>query len=225
MATPYVLVELGSAGSTQHEARSRFRESPVLVTAQIQTSGRGRMGRDWVSAPRAVAASLCLSPSWPQESFGVIPLVAGLAARDAAGGEVQLKWPNDLVLGGRKVGGLLVEAEGTTVTIGLGLNLWWPDPIDGAGALLQADPGVEAPDWIAEQWADLLLERLATGLTQWGRDEYSRVCTTLGKEITWHPGGSGIAVAISEDGGLVVTTPEGETVLRSGEVSEIRPAP
>jgi len=154
----------------------------------------------------------------------VIPLVAGLAARDAAGEEVQLKWPNDLVLGGRKVGGLLVEAEGTTVTIGLGLNLWWPDPIDGAGALLRADPGVEAPDWIAEHWADLLLERLSAGPRQWGRDEYSGVCTTLGKEITWHSDGTGTAVAISDDGGLVVTTPGGETVLRSGEVSEIRPA-
>lgn len=224
MATPYVCVELGTVGSTQREARVRFEGSPVLVTAEAQTGGRGRLGRDWVQAPRAVAASLALDPGWPESMRGVLPLVAGLAARDAAGGSVSLKWPNDLILIGHKIGGILVEATGPLVVVGLGLNLWWPDPIEGAGALLDIDPGPRAPGRVAEQWADDLLARLAKGPGGWGKEEYSSVCSTLGMQITWDPDGSGTAVAISGDGGLVVSTSGGEVVLDSGEVCEVRPA-
>jgi len=225
MATPYVCVELGTVGSTQSEARARFDGPPMLVTAERQTGGRGRLGRDWVHAPRAVAASLALEPGWPESSQGVLPLVAGLAARDAAGGSVLLKWPNDLMLHGRKIGGILVEADGPLVVVGLGLNLWWPDPIEGGGALLDVDPGTEAAGWVAEQWVDGLLARLAEGPGRWGREEYSSVCSTLGMQVTWDPDGHGAAVAIHRDGGLVVSTSGGEKVLDSGEVREVRPAP
>lgn len=224
MATPYVLVELGIVGSTQHEARSRYKGAPVLVTADRQTAGRGRLGRTWVHAPLALAASLCCAPGWPEPSFGPIPLVAGLAARDAAGDAVRLKWPNDLLIDGRKVGGILVEADGGVVTVGLGINLWWPDPMEGAGSLLKSNPGPEAAVWMAEQWADRLLERLSAGPGRWGRDEYAAACGTIGADIIWEPAGSGTATGIAPDGGLVVTTSEGETVLRSGEVGEVRPA-
>ncbi|MBU1493974.1 MAG: biotin--[acetyl-CoA-carboxylase] ligase [Actinomycetota bacterium] len=223
MATPYVLVELGTVASTQREARSRFDGSPVLVTAQRQTAGRGRLGRSWVDAPRAVAASLCLAPGWPVAAFGVIPLIAGLAAREAVGDAVLLKWPNDLVMDGRKVGGILAEAEGGVVTVGIGINLWWPDPMEGAGAVLASDPGIDAPGWIAEQWADSLLGRMAAGPENWGRPAYEAACATLGREITWLPDGSGTAAGIAADGGLVVSTSAGEEVLRSGEVGEVRP--
>jgi len=225
MATPYVCVELGTVGSTQREARARFDGPPLLVTAERQTGGRGRLGRDWVHASRAVAASLALEPGWPETRRGVLPLVAGLAARDAAGDSVLLKWPNDLMLDGRKVGGILVEADGPLVVVGFGLNLWWPDPIEGGAALLDGDPGGEVPGWVADQWADGLLARLSEGPGRWGREEYSSVCSTLGKQITWDPDGCGTAVAIDRDGGLVVSTSEGETVLDSGEVREVRAAP
>lgn len=224
MATPYVLVELGITASTQHEARSRFRGSPLLVTAERQTSGRGRLGRSWESAPRAVAASLAISPRWPERSFGVIPLVAGLAACDAIGDAVGLKWPNDLVAGDLKVGGILAEADGDTVVIGLGVNLWWPDPMEGAAALFSGDPGREAPGWMAEHWADRMIARLAGGPGGWGREEYLTLCSTIGHRISWEPDGAGTATGIAPDGGLIVDTPDGETVLRSGEVSDVRPA-
>ena len=222
MATPYVLVELGTVGSTQQEARGRFRGEPLLVTARHQTGGRGRSGRTWVQAPRAVAATLCFEPGWPEARTGTIPLVAGLAARDASGDDVRLAWPNDLVRDGRKVGGILAEGDGGLVVVGLGLNLWWPDPIEGAGALLSADPGPEAADWIAEQWAAGLLERMAAGPDRWGRDEYLAVSSTVGHQVTWQPDGAGRAVGIAADGGLVVAIGDGEVVLRSGEVREVR---
>jgi len=224
MATPYVRVELGTVISTQREARARFEGLPLLVTAEGQTGGRGRLGRDWIQAPRAVSASLAVEPGWPESRMGVLPLIAGLAAGEAAGKSVSLKWPNDLILGGRKIGGILIEAAGPLVVVGFGLNLWWPDPIEGAGALLGIDPGPRVPGRVAEQWADDFLERMAKGPGGWGREEYSSACSTLGMQITWEPDGSGTAVAIGGDGGLVVSTPGGEVVLDSGEISEVRPA-
>lgn len=223
MATPYDLVALGTVGTTQHEARSRFRGRPVLVTAQRQTSGRGRTGASWAHAPRAIAASLAFAPEGPAERVAVIPLVAGLAARDALGPGVRLEWPNDLVAGGRKVGGILVEADGPVVTVGLGVNLFWPDPIEGAGALLGSDPGTDAPDWIAEQWAAGLLDRLAAAKADWGRDEYAAACSTIGAEITWEPGGRGVARGVDAAGGLEVESDGGVDVLRSGAVRRVRP--
>lgn len=222
MDTPYDLHALGTVGSTQQEARHRYAGTPVLVTAQRQTAGRGRLGRDWVHAPRAVAASLAFETDWPAEQRGLLPLLAGLSAREAAGEEVALEWPNDLVAGGRKVGGILVEGDGDLVVAGLGVNLWWPDPMEGAGALLGADPGPEASEWLAEQWAADLLERVAAGPGAWDAVEYERCCPTLGAAITWEPDGAGTAVGIGGDGSLLVDV-GGETVgLHSGEVRRVR---
>jgi BirA family biotin operon repressor/biotin-[acetyl-CoA-carboxylase] ligase len=219
-----VLVELGTVASTQHEAGVRYDGTPVLVTADRQTRGRGRLGRSWVHAARSVAASIAFETDWPPRNRGALALVAGLAACEAAGDPVCLKWPNDLMSGPGKVGGILVEGDGDLVVAGLGVNLWWPDPITGAVAMLGADPGPEAAVWLAEQWADRLLARVGRGPGDWGRDEYSSLCSTIGREITWEPAGAGTAVGIAADGGLRVAVADGETVLRSGEVHEVREA-
>jgi BirA family biotin operon repressor/biotin-[acetyl-CoA-carboxylase] ligase len=224
MDTSYVLISIGTVGSTQHEARNRFSGSPVLVSAERQTAGRGRTGRHWVHADRAVAASLAFRPTWPLDTWDRLPLVSGMAAATALGPAVGLKWPNDLVVGDAKVGGLLVESDGEIVVAGFGANLYWPEPVDGATGLLGVDPGPEAADMIAEQWAEGLLGRLRARPGEWGRDEYVARCSTLGKGITWEPDGAGTAVDISSDGGLVVETTDGRIVLRSGEVRTVRPA-
>jgi BirA family biotin operon repressor/biotin-[acetyl-CoA-carboxylase] ligase len=217
-----VSIELGIVASTQDEARRRFRDAPLLATADRQTRGRGRLGRGWENAARAVAASLAFVPSWPQAAWPALPLVAGLAAREAAGDDVRLKWPNDLVVGDRKVGGILSEAGDGLVVIGLGINLWWPDPVSGAAALLPVDPGPEAPQWIAEQWAEGLLVRVGSPAGSWGREDYQAVCDTIGRDLAWEPAGRGRAVGIDAEGGLIVETAEGTETLRAGEVREVR---
>lgn len=224
MDTSYVLISVGTVGSTQHEARNRFSGRPVLVSAERQTAGRGRTGRHWVHADRAVAASLAFRPAWPVNAWDRLPLVSGMAAASALGPAVGLKWPNDLVVGEDKVGGLLVESDGEVVVAGFGANLYWKEPVEGAIGLLGVDPGPDAADLIAEQWAEGLLARLEARPGEWGRDEYVARCTTLGRDITWDPQGAGTAVDISPDGGLVVETPDGRVVLRSGEVRTVRPA-
>ncbi len=230
MATPYATVALDTVQSTQDEARHRLGDRPgaVLVVAAEQTSGRGRTGRVWVSAPRAVAASLALRPSWSIETWPRLTLAAGLAAADATervtGTGVWLKWPNDVVTAdGAKLGGLLAESRDDVVVVGLGLNLFWPDPPAAAGALLDSDPGPGLARTIATAWADELLLRVDTGPRAWGVDQYRRRCVTLGADITWEPAGVGRAVDVDGDGRLLVETAGGPVLLAAGEVHQVRP--
>lgn len=222
MITRHSLVEVDQVPSTQDEARRRYHGVPVLVWAKKQTRGRGRSGSGWVEAPRAMATSLAFEPSWSTGEWGPLPLVAGLAACEAIGRGICLKWPNDLVVEDRKVGGILVEATGTVVVAGLGLNLWWPEPPEGIGALYADDPGEEQSRTLAGRWADSLLSRLVRPAGDWGREEYRGVSATIGSDIAWDPEGNGRAVDVAADGGLVVDVDGVQTILRSGEVHNVR---
>lgn len=211
--------------STQDEARRRFTGDPLLVVATSQTAGRGRWGRTWENAPRSLAASLAFRPARAQADWPTIPLVAGLAARSVLGAGLRLKWPNDVVdTAGRKLAGLLVESDPSVVVVGLGVNLWWPDPPPGVGAVFDEDPGGASAVLLAGQWAGELLARLGGDADGWGRVEYREACSTLGTDVSWEPGGSGRAVDVDEHGGLVVDTPGGRVVITTGEVRTVRTA-
>ena len=222
LATHYVTVHLPKARSTQDEARARFDGSrPVLVTAAVQSEGRGRNARQWWNAPRALAASLAFKPEWSSAAWPRVSLVAGLAVRQVIG-NARLKWPNDIIIDGAKVGGILSEADATGVVVGLGLNLWWPDAPEGVGAISSVDPGEGHPVAVGEQWAAALLARMGELEEEWGRDEYVAACVTLGQQIEWDSG-SGRAIDVALDGSLVVATAQGTIVLSSGEVHSVRP--
>src|SRR5687767_1916135 len=102
-------------------------QSPVLVAAEEQTAGRGRRGRRWHSAPGAgITFSLSRKINRPTRELPALSLVAGVAAARALralGADVQVKWPNDLVVGGAKLGGILVETRSSGhAVIGVGIN-------------------------------------------------------------------------------------------------------
>jgi BirA family biotin operon repressor/biotin-[acetyl-CoA-carboxylase] ligase len=223
MATPYVTITFDEVESTQDLAVTELSGSdqPVLIVAKRQSAGRGRSGNLWFQAPRGVAASLGFRADMMQvtEAF---PLAVGLAVRrslhETTGAAVALKWPNDLESAGRKVGGILVERSRDYVIAGCGINLWWPDPPPEIGAVFPADPGDAIGREVSQRWAELLL----AGRGQWDREEYRRACTTLGSTITWEPDGAGEAVAIDDDGGLVVRTASTTVTLRSGAVRTVR---
>jgi len=224
MATPYVTMVRDVVSSTQDLAAAARADAdrPTLVVAHEQTAGRGRTGNPWWQADRAMAASLALSTDLLEvdETF---PLAVGLAVREAIkenlGVVVGLKWPNDIVLGSAKVGGILVEIRDGVVIAGCGLNLFWPDSPEGAGGLCGDDPGEDLGLRLARAWAD---EVLSDGFA-WDRDSYVDACVTLDSSIEWEPHGTGFAVGIADDGGLIVATPEGRVTLRSGEVRIVRP--
>jgi BirA family transcriptional regulator, biotin operon repressor / biotin---[acetyl-CoA-carboxylase] ligase len=109
------------------EARSGAAEGLVLV-AEAQTSGRGRMGRRWVSPPRrSLTFSVLLRPAMPVGLLGWLPLLAGVAVASAlertAGVDARLKWPNDVLVDGAKIAGILAERWGNAVVIGTGINV------------------------------------------------------------------------------------------------------
>jgi BirA family transcriptional regulator, biotin operon repressor / biotin---[acetyl-CoA-carboxylase] ligase len=227
MDTRYDIIILDSVPSTQDVAAAQHAATGAtsLVVTSDQTGGRGRSGRRWVQADRGIAASLALAPQWEPRSWGLIPLVAGLAVRRAiaelTGIMVGLKWPNDLMAGDAKVGGILSEASGGAVTVGCGVNMWWLDPPEGAGALLASDPGPVLGPRLAETWAGRLLDMLETPADRWGREEYMAASVTIGAAVRWESG-EGTARDIAADGGLVVATDSGSVTLRSGEVHLLR---
>ena len=221
MDTHYASVMLATAESTQDEAATRFTGEPLLVVADRQTKGRGRFDREWVEPDRALFASLAFAPSWPPADWGLITLVAAMAMRDAIGEavsvEIGLRWPNDLMKGDDKVGGILVEASGDRVVVGCGVNLWWREPIEAAAGVLAADPGPETAADLAARWTTRFLERMAAEPALWGRHEYEAACTTVGREVAYERG-AGTAVGVDDDGSLLVETPDGVIAVHSGEI-------
>jgi BirA family biotin operon repressor/biotin-[acetyl-CoA-carboxylase] ligase len=189
----------------------------TLVTAAEQVAGRGRQGRVWTAPPgRALLMSLVLR-DWPR----LLPLAAALAVAEVASERSRIKWPNDVLVEGRKVAGILVEGrsqEGWMV-LGVGLNValrpddFPPELRDSAGTLGR-DPGQVEP----------ALRELLGALAGWLARPDNEVLTAFrardalaGQEITW-TGGSGRAVGVDDSGRLVVQTDEGRVELDAGEV-------
>lgn len=223
MATPYFQLRLDSAPSTQDVARETLHSvapAAVLVIAARQTEGRGRGGVQWLTADRALAASLALRLEEGDDR--PISLIAGVAVT-CLGLDAALKWPNDVMVDGGKVGGILVEKTGDIAVVGLGLNLWWPGAPDGVHALYHDDPGEGRHLELGALWGAETMRLLEQ--PGWPRDLYKEVCSTLGREVTWEPDGQGRAVDVDQQGALVVET-GGETItVNSGAVRHLRARP
>ena len=226
MDTPYAVHRVARTKSTQDDARSLFESSPVVVVADEQSEGRGRSGRRWENAPRAVAASVAWRPVWPADTWPRLSLVAGLAARAAVdevtSRQVGLKWPNDLLTEHGKVGGLLLEVFGDVAVAGLGVNLWWPKPPESYAGLLKSDPGSGIVQHVAEAWAQKLLGSMERSAQEWGRAEFEAHCLTIGQQVRWQPHRSGKATGVATDGALIVETTAGVEHLSISEVWELR---
>jgi len=223
MATQYDIVALPSVTSTQDEVRERLgtKGTPVLVVAAQQVAGRGRQGRVWAQPDRGLYASYGFVSEWDHAERTLIPLIAAVAMRTALQNLFDvspgLKWPNDLMMDGAKVGGILVEASGDDVIVGCGVNLWWRNPMEGAGSLMSSDPGGGVVTQIAEAWVDTLIGHLDSGSVGWPRAAYESASVTLGRKVSWEDG-SGTAVAIADNGALLVERNGDQIELHAGEV-------
>lgn len=224
LATPYDIVQLTETASTQDEASERLRETgiPTLVVADRQVAGRGRQGREWVQPDRALFSSLAFENAWPMDRKTLIPLMTAEAVADSVedviGVPVSLKWPNDVLIGNAKVGGILVESSDDAVIVGCGLNLWWhDDPFEGATALFDHDPGRHVAVDLANGWVHGLLAHIENGPDGWNPDRYLERSITVGAFVQWGDG-EGKATGIGPDGSLVVDTMAGEIAIHAGEV-------
>jgi BirA family biotin operon repressor/biotin-[acetyl-CoA-carboxylase] ligase len=212
------LRETGSALDRARELAAAGAPHGTLVTAGVQTAGRGRQGRAW-SAPAGQALLLALVVREPP---GLLPLRAGLAVADLAGPQARVKWPNDVLLGGRKVAGVLVEGrpqEGWAVA-GIGVNVAvevgrLPAELRGRAGTLGRDPADLEP--ALQELLRALERRLAepAGVTLAALRERDAL---LGAPVAW-AGGEGTGAGIAAGGGLRVRRADGsEAVLDSGEV-------
>lgn len=249
---------VGETGSTNADviaaARQGAPEGTVLV-AEHQRSGRGRAGREWTSPARAgLAVSLLVRPGaatgqWraaPAARWGWLPLLAGVALAETVarctGVTGGLKWPNDLLVEGRKCAGILAEVAGDAVVIGVGLNTTLraeeiPQPAAGGLPITSlALAGAATTDREALLLA--LLDRLGHWYEVWRshsgdaevsqlRATYLRLCATVGLPVrALLPGGTrltGRAETVDAEGRLVLRTAHGTRALSAGDVTHVRP--
>ena len=195
------------ATSTQDLARGGT--AGLVVVAEEQTDGRGRLDRSWVSPPRAGLTFSAVVQ--PEQVDGWVPLVAGLAVANAVREQCELdavlKWPNDVLVGEKKVCGLLAEVSGSTVVVGIGLNVTTHDdelPHDQATSLQLA--GATVTD--RETLLKAVLRELSRVIALKPVDAYRARCSTLGRQVQLAlPDGSSVtgqAETIDEQGRLVV---------------------
>jgi BirA family transcriptional regulator, biotin operon repressor / biotin---[acetyl-CoA-carboxylase] ligase len=149
-----VVEETGSTNADLlAEAQAGAGEGLVLV-AEAQTAGRGRLGRRWISQPRrALTFSVLLRPAVPAGLLGWVPLLAGVAVASAlehtAGVDARLKWPNDVLAGEAKLAGILAERWGSAIVVGTGINVLQRRgelPVPTATSLLMARGTGPAPE-------------------------------------------------------------------------------
>jgi len=237
-----------STGSTNADlltqAAGGAPEGTVLV-AETQTAGRGRMGRSWVSSARggALTFSVLLRPARVAVARrGWIPLLAGLATAAAVqaltGLDAQLKWPNDVLVDGGKLAGILTEQAGDAVVAGLGINVSATRaelPVDTATSLAVAGaPGVGRGDLLRAVLTGIERRYLAWAGTPTPGDaeasglraEYRGRCATLGREVRvdFPDGTSTQATAVDADAGgqLLLRTADGPRAVSAGDVLHLR---
>ena len=231
-------------GSTNAEllARAAADEPEGLVlVAEHQQAGRGRLDRTWISPPRSgLTVSALLRPDVPAARRAWLSLLTGVALAEAvsqvAGVRAGLKWPNDLLApDGGKLAGILAESAASAVVVGVGLNVSTradelPDtgtslslltgaPVDRAAVLLAF---LRAFERRYLRWTEVLGDPVSSGLAQ----DYLAWCSTVGATVTvTMPDGSaleGVAEGVDWDGRLVVRTVAGVVELASGDVRHVR---
>jgi BirA family biotin operon repressor/biotin-[acetyl-CoA-carboxylase] ligase len=208
---------------------------PVLIAAEEQTAGRGRRGRRWHSAPgAAVTFSLGLRVDRPARELAALALVAGVAtarALRALGAGVGLKWPNDLMLGGAKLGGILVETRsGGHAVIGVGINC---RPTPGLEARVRRRvaflrPGVPRAE-VIRRVARALVEAVGEferrGLDA-VRADWEAMDAHAGQRLRVRLADgrvmSGTASGLAHDGSLRLATRKGMQAVHSGRVVSAR---
>lgn len=204
--SPPRVVHVAETGSTNADATRLGRAGeplPLWVIADVQTGGRGRSGRQWVSQTGNLHASLAFRCIAPMEKAGQLSLLAGISVIDAvrltmdlaSDAQLRLKWPNDILIGFAKAGGILVEStslregSGFLAILGFGLNLvTFPDALGRAATALGHFGQPPEP----RAMLDVLSERVFYWLDRWNagsnfaaiREAWIERAGPLGEQIT-----------------------------------------
>jgi BirA family biotin operon repressor/biotin-[acetyl-CoA-carboxylase] ligase len=227
-------------GSTNIKAKSLIQHGEgVVVIAEEQTAGRGRLGRSWISEPKKnLMFSVIIKPKILPDRIGIISLYAGLSVAEAMKEITKLnpvcKWPNDVLLNGKKFCGILSEAvfKGNvldSIIVGIGINVNQSDftrELQQTATSLFLSSGKEFDRFkilgsvlerLERNYALIQSRELNDILQKW-----KKYTTMFGKEITINQNGcqvSGIAERINDDGGLILRTNKGEGKFLAGDVT------
>ncbi len=222
-------------GSTNDEALRLAREGApdgTVVVARQQSAGRGRQGRVWISPPGNLYVSFLIRtarfPGLVPSCVSEIGFVAALAVADTLDTIIagsRLKWPNDVLLAGAKIAGILTEMTGDAIVIGIGINVAHSPPDMPYPVVSAASLGAVAT---ADDALATLTDRLERRLTAWGaygfgpvREAWLQRGPTLGQSLTARMGSSTVTggyAGLAEDGALLLTTADGTRRIVAGEV-------
>ena len=237
----YALIALDEADSTNDEAKERAAGGApdgTVVWARQQRAGRGRRGRIWVSPPGNLYVSVILRPACEARSVAQLSFVAALAVHDLVDGllpgRARCKWPNDILVDGGKVAGVLLESA-----LALGGRVDWV--VLGIGVNLASHPGIDGPipsTSVADAGASVLapedalpsvLAALAQHRREWETQGFAAVRRAwldraygLGGPVTVTNGErrvTGVFEGLDEEGALVLAQPGGELLsIAAGDV-------
>lgn len=234
------LIMLDEVPSTMAEAASRAASltKPTWIIAHRQTDARGRRGRAWQNPNGNLAATLVYKPDVSPQDAALRAFTASLALYSAlaeciASEKLALKWPNDVLLSGQKVAGILLESSGTTgridwLAIGIGVNVVAsPKADDGA-----AFPPISLAEAGYRDTAGALMTRLAHHMDHWEatlvqqgfapiREAWLARAAKIGETITartTHDEITGVFDTIDASGQLVLSGPKGQVVVPAGDV-------
>lgn len=239
-----ILAETGSTNEDLLAAARLGAPEGTVLAAEAQNAGRGRLSRAWVSVPgAALTFSVLLRPAAvPPASKGWVPLLTGVAVacalRAVAGVDARLKWPNDVLVHGAKLAGILAEQAEDAVVVGTGINvLAGRDELPSDSATSLALLGASCTD------REVLLAGLLAEIERWYlrwtgasaagdadacglRQDYLRLCSTIGRRVRVAlPGGqelTGTACDVDRSGRLVISAAGGLVSVSAGDVVHVR---
>ena len=224
--------EVGSTNDVAGVLADRGAEEGLVVVADRQKTGRGRLGRNWASPAFAgIYASVVLRPS--SHVVALLTVAAGVAVADgiaaATGLAPDVKWPNDVHVSGRKLAGILAESTAGHVVLGIGINVGqasYPPDVAARATSIEAELGrpvdrglvlAECLSALAVRYRQLQDGHAPLVVDAWRR----RAARMMGRRVEWASAGqfqSGVAEDIADDGSLIVRIDRETCRVRSGEV-------
>jgi BirA family biotin operon repressor/biotin-[acetyl-CoA-carboxylase] ligase len=236
-----VVEETGSTNADVAAAARAGAPQGLVVAAELQTAGRGRVDRTWQAPLRSgLAVSVLLRPPVPRETWGWLPLLAGVSVvgpvSAMSGLELGLKWPNDVLVDDRKLAGLLAEVVDDAVVLGLGLNVSLRAdelPVPAATSLALEGSTSTDREPVLRAWLRELARQYRAFVAAGGDAEragllaaYRAACTTIGRTVRVSMPGDqiveGEAVDVDAEARLVVRTGDGLQAVAAGDVVHVR---
>lgn len=228
--------------STNEEIKRRAvrgAKSGLIIVAESQSGGKGRLGRSWSSeVGEGIYFSFLLKPDMPPSEISAITLSAGyavcMALREYTGLDAKIKWPNDVLINNKKVCGILTEMAAQIdmvdyIVVGIGINVnhkSFPEELSGKATSVYIETGrdTDRNELLREviKRLDIIMAEFLTGMPESRKNHFKELCITLGRQVTTVHGGTeikGTAVDVSCDGDLVIRDDSGKLVyINSGEV-------